>query len=661
MSNLDIKFKRLTPFKRCVLQNFPFIEEDFDALTNYGLLCKIVKYLNDVIASQNEVQNVTEQTVEAFNNLYDYVNNYFENLDVQEEIDNKLDEMAEDGTLESILAKVVDTDTTYYFHTVMASEYYRTSSEYAGMQGGCILPDGTIFQCTGKRAATDGKLLHFAQDGTLLNSANCDFGHCNSVTYNSKTGTVFITGDQPNGDFEYTIFEVNPSSLETVNTYDISDKDFPALPYGIVYKADTDEFIFVNPWNLYTTTDNLYMWKTSADFTVKETKTFNFKLRSTANLGRFGKYIAIFTISNTSLLLFNPETMEYVKQVNINDLVSDTWYITEPEWVDTIDEVVYMGFIPHSSTSPAWGGGAKIYAKCDLNNNYEELRRSTSEFKPRSETYYVDESATYNPLRDGTSSAPFRNIYEALNASLRQNGVTGAVTIHLDGSTDDLAPIFSVNKHYYIYGDAGDIKCLSNIYVNRGCNVVFYNNVILQGNVLEDALNLGDANIQVRGNLEARYISLSTGDKLAIASSTDAVINYFIYDDGADLSLHQGKLNNLRLGYVFQSSKFVFANSPNLASRIKGITLEIAESEGKYSWGFFGKEVLVSVRYKVNNIDYEPSITTEYGVYSKYVYPYVDSNSDNQTVSITYNTANNIQIADSGGTVSNKRVRVTGI
>ena len=104
MSNLDIKFKRLTPFKRCVLQNFPFIEEDFDALTNYGLLCKVVAYLNKVIASQNEVQGVTEEIITAFNNLYDYVNNFFDNLDVQEEINNKLDEMVEDGTFEAILA-----------------------------------------------------------------------------------------------------------------------------------------------------------------------------------------------------------------------------------------------------------------------------------------------------------------------------------------------------------------------------------------------------------------------------------------------------------------------------------------------------------------------------------------------------------------------------
>lgn len=105
MSKLDIKFKRLTPFKRCVLQNFPFIEEDFDALTNYGLLCKVVAYLNKVIDSQNEVQGVTEEIVTAFNNLYDYVKNFFDNLDVQDEINNKLDEMAESGELAELIEK----------------------------------------------------------------------------------------------------------------------------------------------------------------------------------------------------------------------------------------------------------------------------------------------------------------------------------------------------------------------------------------------------------------------------------------------------------------------------------------------------------------------------------------------------------------------------
>lgn len=83
-------------FRRFVIQNFPFIEEDFDALTDYGLISKIVEFLNEVIESQNNVSDEME-----------YVLNYFNNLDVQDEIDNKIDEMVENGTFQSILDQYV--------------------------------------------------------------------------------------------------------------------------------------------------------------------------------------------------------------------------------------------------------------------------------------------------------------------------------------------------------------------------------------------------------------------------------------------------------------------------------------------------------------------------------------------------------------------------
>ena len=100
----------LTPFRAFCYEHFPFIEETFDSLTTYQLLQKIVKYLNEVITNQNTVQdNVTIQNtniknlLEAYNELQNYVNHYFDNLDVQEEINNKLNEMATDGTLEKII------------------------------------------------------------------------------------------------------------------------------------------------------------------------------------------------------------------------------------------------------------------------------------------------------------------------------------------------------------------------------------------------------------------------------------------------------------------------------------------------------------------------------------------------------------------------------
>ena len=92
-----------------------------DSLSYYELLCKVVDYLNktmeDVNTAVQDVENLNNAfgslenhvnasetaLLQAYNDLQDYVNSYFNNLDVQEEINNKLDAMAEDGTLDTIL------------------------------------------------------------------------------------------------------------------------------------------------------------------------------------------------------------------------------------------------------------------------------------------------------------------------------------------------------------------------------------------------------------------------------------------------------------------------------------------------------------------------------------------------------------------------------
>lgn len=97
MSNENYNYKKLTPFKWFVLQNFPFIDEDFDAITNYQLFCKLGEEINKIIDSENllgtEVENLSH---------------YFDNLDVTEEINNKLDEMAQDGTLTTLIESYIN-------------------------------------------------------------------------------------------------------------------------------------------------------------------------------------------------------------------------------------------------------------------------------------------------------------------------------------------------------------------------------------------------------------------------------------------------------------------------------------------------------------------------------------------------------------------------
>ena len=132
-----MKEKFIPPFRRFVLQNFPFIEHDFDALTSYQLWSKVVEYLNKVIHSQNEVTAEMQQ-------LYDYVSHYFDNLDVQDEIDNKLDEMVEDGTLQEIITAYIQANVTWTFDTV------------AELKTATNLVDGSFAQTLGYRNINDG-------------------------------------------------------------------------------------------------------------------------------------------------------------------------------------------------------------------------------------------------------------------------------------------------------------------------------------------------------------------------------------------------------------------------------------------------------------------------------------------------------------------------
>lgn len=99
-------YNKLTPFKKYIIQNFPYIDADFDSINNYTLYCKIVDYLNKVIESNNNQDDQIDALTNAFNDLHDYVQDYFDNLDVQDEINNKLDNMVLSGEFETLLSSV---------------------------------------------------------------------------------------------------------------------------------------------------------------------------------------------------------------------------------------------------------------------------------------------------------------------------------------------------------------------------------------------------------------------------------------------------------------------------------------------------------------------------------------------------------------------------
>lgn len=95
--NNEEELKYISPFKFQVMQSFPFIAEDFDQITNYQLFSKLVEKMNEVVGNENVVtREVNEMKA------------YFDTLDVQEEINHKLDVMAQTGQLSDLIGVFIN-------------------------------------------------------------------------------------------------------------------------------------------------------------------------------------------------------------------------------------------------------------------------------------------------------------------------------------------------------------------------------------------------------------------------------------------------------------------------------------------------------------------------------------------------------------------------
>ena len=108
MDDKKIKYSHpVPPFVRYCSATIPTMFDD--SLSYYEALCALWKWLQtNLVNVVNNNAAVTQEYIALVNELKDFVDNYFENLDVQEEINHKLDEMVENGTLGNILDALLE-------------------------------------------------------------------------------------------------------------------------------------------------------------------------------------------------------------------------------------------------------------------------------------------------------------------------------------------------------------------------------------------------------------------------------------------------------------------------------------------------------------------------------------------------------------------------
>lgn len=94
-------YNDLKPFKFWCQKVLPLVYDD--SLSYYELLDKVVDYLNKTMEDVTTLNDDVTAMYGAYEQLQSYVNNYFDNLDVQDEINSKLDQMAIDGSLSALI------------------------------------------------------------------------------------------------------------------------------------------------------------------------------------------------------------------------------------------------------------------------------------------------------------------------------------------------------------------------------------------------------------------------------------------------------------------------------------------------------------------------------------------------------------------------------
>lgn len=89
-----------------VIQNLGIIPTSYkDSMSYYETLAWLCKYLEEiVIPSVNQNGNAVQELQNLYIDLNSYVTHYFDNLDVQQEINNKLDDMVTSGVFENTLS-----------------------------------------------------------------------------------------------------------------------------------------------------------------------------------------------------------------------------------------------------------------------------------------------------------------------------------------------------------------------------------------------------------------------------------------------------------------------------------------------------------------------------------------------------------------------------
>lgn len=195
---------------------FPFT--NMHELNLDWFLCEFKKLVQEWAETKNEWSEVQSD----FSELYDYVHNYFDNLDIQDEINNKIDSMYADGTIGALFAQMVCVNNVRAFGARGNANYFNagTNTWYESQDFTSAANDDTsAFQAAMDAAAKNGfPVLIPAGRYLVSNTINIT---THMTVYGSGTNSSVVIPAYGMGGYCFNI-SAGSGAIQNVNLHDFS-------------------------------------------------------------------------------------------------------------------------------------------------------------------------------------------------------------------------------------------------------------------------------------------------------------------------------------------------------------------------------------------------------------------------------------------------------
>lgn len=424
-----IKHSRpVPPFLRWCSATIPAAFDD--SLTYYEALCSLWKWLQtNLVEVVNNNATVTQEYIALVDELKEFVDNYFENLDVQEEINNKLDEMVESGEFASIIGEYINDgflNDNFYIYPVRKGRYltktianptYDETTDFNGMQGGCYVGSNHFIQATINNFAHLVQLRELnLQTGEVIRTNVLALQHANSITYDPNTNRLYVCSLTDSGVNTQYVYVLDYTTWNIIKTIDLSSQlQSTEGTHSISYDEKTGKIILGAELRSYNSMRFFELDADTEELTeISMTDSYGLLTGTGANndITVYDSHLYLLKHNPNCISEWDLNTGKLIKVYNIPLITPEGWTQGECESItySATEKIFYLG-----SYNPDCNGGyywLNAFYTFDLLHN-EPFNKQFSIVGDIVKTVYVDiDSTEWNPK--GTSSSRFSTVGEAL-------------------------------------------------------------------------------------------------------------------------------------------------------------------------------------------------------------------------------------------------------